>query len=1061
MTQTENDAPVTVYPSDVNKIVRACIKKQWPKWSAKQYSLKQDQHGNWNSYFTWFDHVDRQTMIELLKPFSATSGLTTPPITFEWDGKTYQSRTVLSYKRVYTAPFLTRIATIFCRRHQVPLPEIVDYPKGAWVRAEQNEPDVEGKPLSKAIIEFAHTIDAAHLDRLEQETEAQYPPLPQLPSAQQQQRDEAEAERHRAFCLGLEQQRQKYQFRAAIYQQLPSTQQLYAEIQNKLYELSKLIRKQAPDLYEPVFCVGCHTYQEEPGCTVIERPHFAITMHLCQACVEGGKYAPYPLPENVLKEEAELEALEAEETDEDFQPILDQSTGLYLGKNGEPMPVLTRDLLHDVRVSKWWLWFGEDTPEKKVPSQEVRDALRKEGWRWGYRRRQYHCSNPFGVLKIPEIVYQQYGGYVDGGFCDYRSTRGARLRAYAESVEGKADQMETWSNAIVATYMATGSIVTGGRRTRKLRKEKMRAEKKAAEARRLDAYAYDLRRRANSSEAYQQYLASDEMLPRRLDTLHADLRSYNKGFHDTIDYAVDGLHFRQSISQHSVRWLVHRYYDYYQPRKDIIQEEIDLIEATVKARSAGLEVEPEAPSPVPVPEPKERSFEVGGVIEVNVGADNRSDLFPTDKKITRFMLKKYPIPWDSTVLEPHGGTGAMLGVIREHLEGSTVPIYTYEWLWDLNQHLQQQGYTVLGSDYLESTLPEEIEQAGGYGDICSNPPFKNWEKQVTKAWEQLRPGGRIRVILPADAFHVSPLLARLSTEASAFEQTDLPEDAFKMSGTAVHTILVYMVKSAVRGSGVQVVETHQKPFAEEEGSLEDLPETNTCSIALPMSEVNDEAGLSEDGRENSVPSPAPAIVAPPVVITSQREELRAQDVEGGEIKAEGSASRDSSSTLLAQEVPPLAANPLGTLSTFGLQVSGSEAQVAAFKELWKGIAGRKALFDLRKIPSSKTKKAKALPAAWQHAFLQDIYGGGYFHRTKFKHDARLIRSDGQPPADPSSEVWEVDLLEGPIEELLRMLKWGYSLVLLDDDAAYNGSLRHAIVEALRKRFPDLVIGTLS
>jgi hypothetical protein len=151
------------------------------------------------------------------------------------------------------------------------------------------------------------------------------------------------------------------------------------------------------------------------------------------------------------------------------------------------MPILTRDLLHDVRVSKWWLWFGQDRGEKKVPSQEVRDALYKAGWRWGYRRKQYHTSHQFGVLHIPEIVYEQYGGYIDGGFCDYRSTRGARLREYADKVEDQAEEMADWSEEIVAEYMATGSIITGGRRTRKLRSEKARAEKKAAEARRLAA----------------------------------------------------------------------------------------------------------------------------------------------------------------------------------------------------------------------------------------------------------------------------------------------------------------------------------------------------------------------------------------------------------------------------------------------------------------------------------------------------------------------------------------------------------------------------------------------
>lgn len=1004
-TQTENTSPIKISPADVNKIVRACLKKTWPKWSAKQYSIAQDKHGNYNSSLTWQDHADRQTMIELLKPFSAKSGLMAPPTTFEWDGKSYRSYTAISYKRVYTTPFLTRIATIFCRCHQLPLPEIIDDPKGARIRAEQNEPSVGEMPLSKAIIEFAHTIHADDLERLEQESDALYPPLPQPSPEQLEQRSEAEEQRRRALCLRLEQQRQKYQFRAAVYQQLPDKEALYAETQHNAYELSKLIRKQAPDHYEPVFCVGCRTYKEQPDCTVIERPYFAITMYLCQACVNAETYVPYPLPENVLKEEAQLQELEGEEIDDSFQPVLDPETGFYLGKNGEAMPILTRDLLHDVRVSKWWLWFGEDTSGKKVPSQEVRGALRKAGWRWGYRRKQYHTSNQFGVLNIPEIVYQQYGGYIDGGFCDYRSTRGTRLRAYADRIEDKADQMEDWSNAIVAKYMATGSIVTGGWRTRKLQKEKARAEKKAEETRRLDAYAHDLRRRANSSEAYQQYLASDDMLSRRLDTLRTDLRSYEKGFDDIVTHTTDGLHYRQSISQHSVRWLVHRYNTYYQPRMDIIQEEMALINTAIEARSAGLQSEPEIPEPIPVPTPKERSFDVGGVIEVNVGADNRTDLFPTDKKITRWILEKYPIPWDSTVLEPHGGTGAMLSVVYEHLVGSTVPIYTYELLWDLNQYLQQQGYTVLGSDYLESTLPDEIEQAGGYGDMCINPPFNSWEKHVAKAWTQLRPGGRMRVILPANAFHVSPMLVRLSTEAEVFEQTDLPEDAFKVSGTMVRTMLVYLVKPTLEETIVPAA-----PIVE-------APEN------LPTEKKQSQEGSSELQQENATPSAGSSQVVIPL-----------------------------------QEASSLAISSIGSLSTFGIQVSGAEVQVTQFEELWRGMKGRKIICDLRKIPPAK--KAPNLPAPWQPATLRSTYGMGYVHFTKFKHEARIVRPEGQARIVQSNLVWEVSLWEGPIEELVTMLKLGYSLLLLDRGASFHGSLRQAIVEALQKKLPGLAIRAL-
>lgn len=71
------------------------------------------------------------------------------------------------------------------------------------------------------------------------------------------------------------------------------------------------------------------------------------------------------------------------------------------------------------------------------------------------------------------------------------------------------------------------------------------------------------------------------------------------------------------------------------------------------------------------------------------------------------------------------------------------------------------------------------------------------------------------------------------------------------------------------------------------------------------------------------------------------------------------------------------------------------------------------------------------------------------------------RVAGQPAAtDQSKAEWEVNLQEGSIEELMSMLRFGYSL-LLDEGAAYEGRLRHAIVEALRKNVSGLVINTLS
>jgi hypothetical protein len=229
-----------------------------------------------------------------------------------------------------------------------------------------------------------------------------------------------------------------------------------------------------------------------------------------------------------------------------------------------------------------------------------------------------------------------------------------------------------------------------------------------------------------------------------------------------------------------------------EPRKDIIQEEIDIIQATIEARKAGYQEEPEGPAPVPVPAIPERSFTVDGVIEINVGSDNYANLFPTTPAIADLILNEFPIPSGGFILEPNGGTGSYLKQIYRH--NPLTPVHTYEWLYDLNEHLKEQGYTVLGNDFLEAELPDEVKAQGGYSDVCMNPPFKEWEKHLLHAWKLTRPGGRIRCTIPRGADARSHSVRLMQENASEYQVFDLPDDAFMQSGTNVHTSVLYFVK---------------------------------------------------------------------------------------------------------------------------------------------------------------------------------------------------------------------------------------------------------------------------
>ena len=57
MTDMQQPATTRAYTADINKMAKAVIKKTWPKWSAKHYSLKKDSHSGFSTDFYWIDHA--------------------------------------------------------------------------------------------------------------------------------------------------------------------------------------------------------------------------------------------------------------------------------------------------------------------------------------------------------------------------------------------------------------------------------------------------------------------------------------------------------------------------------------------------------------------------------------------------------------------------------------------------------------------------------------------------------------------------------------------------------------------------------------------------------------------------------------------------------------------------------------------------------------------------------------------------------------------------------------------------------------------------------------------
>src|SRR5437773_9551906 len=102
MTDIQQPATTRAYTADINRMARAIIKKTWPKWSVKRFSLKKDTHGGYSTDFYWIDHATEALMRELLDQLHWPGPLGRPPTVFEFDGKRYHSTTMIYYHRVYS-----------------------------------------------------------------------------------------------------------------------------------------------------------------------------------------------------------------------------------------------------------------------------------------------------------------------------------------------------------------------------------------------------------------------------------------------------------------------------------------------------------------------------------------------------------------------------------------------------------------------------------------------------------------------------------------------------------------------------------------------------------------------------------------------------------------------------------------------------------------------------------------------------------------------------------------------------------------------------------------------
>lgn len=165
--------------------------------------------------------------------------------------------------------------------------------------------------------------------------------------------------------------------------------------------------------------------------------------------------------------------------------------------------------------------------------------------------------------------------------------------------------------------------------------------------------------------------------------------------------------------------------------------------------------------------------------------------FPTPREVAEHLCDLAEIHSDSFVLEPSCGKGNIADVVYERKPGM---LYGIELNVDMGKYLQEKPYdTYIGKDFLE------FEQCEYWDRIVMNPPFARQQDidHVYKAFEILKNGGIMVSVMS------NSVLFRTNKKTVEFREfldkhnavvEELPEGAFKESGTMVRACVVKIVK---------------------------------------------------------------------------------------------------------------------------------------------------------------------------------------------------------------------------------------------------------------------------
>lgn len=174
--------------------------------------------------------------------------------------------------------------------------------------------------------------------------------------------------------------------------------------------------------------------------------------------------------------------------------------------------------------------------------------------------------------------------------------------------------------------------------------------------------------------------------------------------------------------------------------------------------------------------------------------DKKKELgfFPTPDDLAKKIVGLADIAPQHRVLEPSAGEGNILRAIGSQPDKVAVEINP-----DMVKKLACAGVSglhIVKGDFLCETGLGEFDR------VVMNPPFGKQQDidHVLHAWKFLKPGGRLVSIMAAG------VAFRQNKKTVAFREfvnengyiENLPEGAFKTSGTAISTVLVVINKEA-------------------------------------------------------------------------------------------------------------------------------------------------------------------------------------------------------------------------------------------------------------------------